>query len=141
MKIHNLITTHFAYCTVLGVTLLILSTLSSPETLQAAPQVTAQYSKSEGKEIVVEITVPSPPPSSIIFVQQLPTEVMIQRTQPKANSINQKKGKAKWLLRNLKPGKLSIRMFLDREVDRNEISGEIRFTASNGKGMATQQVK
>ena len=141
MKIHDLVTTHFVYSTILGGTLLILSALLISGRVQAAPQVTAHYSKSAGKEIVVEITVPSPPPSSIIFVQKLPTEVMIQRTQPKANSINQKKGKVKWLLRNLKPGKLNIRMFLDREVDRNEISGEIRFKASHGKGMTTQQVK
>jgi len=121
--------------------MIILVSIFNPAILQAASQVTVHYEKSSGSELVVEILVGSPPPTSLIFVQTLPADVIIEHTKPQAKSINAKKGKAKWLLRNLQPGKLSIRISLNREVRRDEISGEIRYKASERKGMIVEPVK
>ncbi len=109
--------------------------------LHANSQVTAHYKQSSGRELEVEILIPSPPPASIIFVQTLPADVKIQLSRPQAKSINAKKGEAKWLLRNLQPGKMSISFSINREVQRNEISGEIRYKTPDGKNMVNQPVK
>ena len=119
--------------------LLLLVTCFSTS-LYADSGVTARYLHSQGNELVIEILITSPPPSSLILMQKLPPGVIITNSHPSAQNVNTEKGEAKWLLRNLKPGTLSVRMSLDQTVLSNEISGEIRYKTPQDGSMKNQAV-
>ncbi len=90
---------------------------------------------------MIEITAGSNPPASAILMQRLPVGTRILASQPKVSNYNPKKSKAKWLLRNLNPGKSTVSMTLDQAVKATEISAEIRFKPQPGEKMITIQVK
>lgn len=116
---------------------LILLPLLLPVPLHAAPTVAAAYQQAGGDQLTVELRIGSPPPSSLILVQQLPPGVKLLAATPPANNVNTGKGEVKWLLRDIKAGTLVIRMTLDRAISTDQVAGEIRYKSSRGDGMET----
>lgn len=102
--------------------------------------VSAKYTRSNGSELAVSISVTPPAPSSIILIHKLPTGVRLVRADPPVNNVNNRKGVAKWLIREVAPGSHTIRLFLNREVTAEEISASIRYKPASGGGMKTQPV-
>ncbi len=121
----------------LGLGCLVLVTLMAPAGLRAGELVTARYLRAQGRELVVKIIVGSPPPPSLIFIQNLPAGVTIRRSMPPAQSVNAAGGKAKWLLREVQTGTIVVRMSLDREVQAAAITGEIRYREPRSGTMIT----
>lgn len=115
--------------------------LLMPAMLMAAPEITARYSQSQGTRLVIEINVGASQPSSAILVQHLPAGVRILSSQPEPEQYGENRGRAKWLLRNLRPGKSTVSMTLDRAVSGADISAEIRFKSAQGGKMTTIQVE
>ncbi len=111
-----------------------------PSMLHAAPHITARYVQANGTQLAIEITTGSISPASAILIQRLPPGVRILASQPRASNYNANKNKAKWLLRNLKPGKTTVTITLDRAVSASDISGEIRFKPAQRGKMQTIQV-
>lgn len=108
--------------------------LLMPTLLQAAPAITARYVQSHGTQLVIEINAGSSPPASAILIQHLPPGVRILASQPEAKHYSEEKNKAKWLFRNLRPGRSTVSMTLDRAVTQAEISAVIRFKSQqNGE--------
>lgn len=114
--------------------------LLMPTLLQAAPGITARYLQSQGTQLVIEINVGSSPPASAILIQHLPPGVHILNSQPEAKHYSEKKSKAKWLFRNLHPGRSTVSITLDRAVTKTEISAKIRFKAQQDGEMETIEV-
>ncbi|GEM_PF-1016698 len=106
----------------------------------ARAEVSAVYAQAQGTTLVVEVSIEAPPPSSLILVQNLPPGVTIVGAQPQPNNIDPAKGVAKWLLRNIVPGQVTIRMALDRPVAASEVSAEIRYMPAGGGGMRSRSV-
>ena len=119
--------------------LFILAALLLPMTSDAGAGVSAVYTQDQGTVLVVEIRVGAPPPSSLILIQNLPPGIRILEARPPANNINPG-GEAKWLLRDITPGQITIRMTLDRPVSAGDISAEIRLKTAPGGGMLTLPV-
>ncbi|HEJ83256.1 MAG TPA: hypothetical protein ENO25_01690 [Desulfobacteraceae bacterium] len=120
---------------------LLWSGLLMPAMLGAAPAISAGYVQARGTQLAIEITTGSNPPASAILVQQLPPGVRILASQPGFSNYDARRNQAKWLLRQLSPGKSTVTMTLDRAVSANEISAEIRFKPQQGGKMTTIQVK
>jgi hypothetical protein len=125
----------------LASTCLLWTGLLMPVILQAAPVISAKYVQNNGTQLVIEITAGSNPPASAILMQRLPVGTRILASQPEVSNYNPKKSTAKWLLRNLKPGKSTVSITLDQAVKATEISAEIRFKPQPGEKMITIQVK
>ena len=119
---------------------LILSMLFWPLVSGADELVTGLYKDIGGSEVRVELTVGNPPPASIILVQNLPKGVKVTASSPELKKFSPAKGKAKWLLSKVKPGKLVVSVSLERPIDKGEISGEIRYRGRAGK-MITAPLK
>lgn len=109
--------------------------------LKAAPDITARYQSSDGSELQIEITIGSPPPTSAILIQHLPDGVEIVRSSPRTNNYSPGKNVAKWLFRNLSPGKKTVRITLSRSVSSSEISAELRFKPARGGSMTSIGVR
>ena len=114
--------------------------LLMPVMLQAAPNISANYVKDNGTQLMIEITTGSNPPASAILMLRLPAGTRIIASQPEVSNYNPKKNNAKWLLRNLRPGKSTVSMTLDHAVNATEIAAEIRFKPKPGEKMVTIQV-
>ncbi len=106
----------------LGCTLFLL--LASPGRTQDL--VSGRYVGVQGRDVVLELTISAPPPATIIVKQKLPAGVTIIKSQPPIKSYNKKHRVAKWLLNNVRPGRLRISFTLSRVVRRDKITAEIR---------------
>jgi hypothetical protein len=111
----------------------ILFILSSPLNAAADELVTGRYLSASGKEIRVELKIGSPAPPSVILIQKLPKGTGVTASSPELKKYSPAKGKAKWLLSKVKPGKMTISMTLDRAIAKGEVSGEVRCRNSAGK--------
>ena len=112
---------------------LIFVVLAWPLGATAGDLVSGHYLKSSGKEIKVELRIGSPAPASIIVIQRLPKGTGVVSSSPKLKMYNPAKGKAKWLLSKVRPGKTTISMTLDRAIAKGEVSGEVRCRDASGK--------
>jgi hypothetical protein len=122
--------------------LLLWTGLLTPPLLRAEADMSAKFIQASGTKLVIEITTGSNPPASVFLIQRLSSEARILDSQPSYINYNTKKNQAKWLLRNLKPGKSKvIRITLDRAVLETGISAEIRFKSEQGWEMTTIQVE
>jgi len=107
------------------------STLFMPSQLYAS-DISARYIQAQGKQLVIEITAGPNPPALTILIQKFPDGVTMLSSAPPPNRYSAKKNKAKWLFRNLAPGKTKINMTLDRPVSSSEISAEVHFKPQQG---------
>jgi hypothetical protein len=98
-----------------------------PSQICAGNLVSAKYITSKGNQIVMELTIQSPAPNTIIVIQHLPKDTAIKQSDPQFDKYNPKRCEAKWLLRKVKPGNLRILMETTGSAKAGEIKGEIRY--------------
>ena len=108
---------------------------ATPAMAGDAGVVTCKYLKAGGSVIELELQVAGTKPVTVIVHQYLPDGVKIVASKPPMKKYNQQKGQAKWLLKNIFPGRKIVRMELDKEVKPGEISGEIRYRAPESGAM------
>ena len=89
----------------------------------------------------MELAIGSPAPASIILIQNLPIGVKVIASSPELKKYSPGKGKAKWLLRKVAPGKKIVSVTLERSVAKGEVSGEIRYRDAAGQMVAVQLSK
>ncbi len=104
--------------------------LAADKDIQAGSQVTARYILEENT-IILEFDIADPGPENIIVSQRLPKGTVIANAVPAFSTYQHKKGRAKWLLKNLKPGKHKIIIKLERPVDTAKIKASISFMNPN----------
>ncbi|MGV1099104.1 hypothetical protein ACUUL3_06780 [Thiovibrio sp. JS02] len=89
--------------------------------------VDCRYLSSSGTEIRLQIAVSSPPPTTLIIIQNIPEGRIIASASPGYNKYNEKRGEAKWLLKGVAPGSFVLAIRLDQPIGAGEINGEIRY--------------
>ncbi len=72
------------------------------------------------------IKIDNPAPNSLIIQQFFPPGLEVLSTSPKANGINQKKGKAKWFFKNPRSGNLHIRLTFRQDISKSSLHAAIR---------------
>jgi|GEM_PF-2990521 len=89
--------------------------------------VVCRYLKAQGREIIIEVAVTPPSPSSLIIVQQLPKGVRIVSASPPVKKFDINRNQARWLIMAVKTPTTRIRFRLDKAVEPSELSGEARY--------------
>ncbi len=83
--------------------LLFFSLVISPIDAQAEP-IRARYLQNNSKGSVLELTIGSPPPSSVIVKQRLPEKAGIKSVNPGYSKFSKGKSEATWLFKRPSPG-------------------------------------
>lgn len=89
--------------------------------------VSCRYLKASGKEIVLELDVKKPVPSMVIVMQKIPQGTTVINASPNFKKYNKASGEVKWLLTDIKPGRILIAMNLDKPASSGNVNGEIRY--------------
>lgn len=111
--------------------------LSTQIAFSSSEEITARYLQPRGTKISWKIFIPSPPPAAVIVTQSIPAGTVIKSSSPQFNSYDQEAGTAKWLLDNVTPGTVIMKMELDTPIrKKGEISGEIIFQDQTAKPIA-----
>jgi hypothetical protein len=92
----------------------------------AADLVSGHYSSSSGKSIALSLNIQSPAPASLIIEQYLPPGTEILSSKPKYKKYNRKQGKVKWLLKNVRSGKMTITLHLGNPVGQGSVQALLR---------------
>lgn len=122
------VSTFFRISLFLGVLLIYLYPLPT-----AASEIKAYYTSAQGKTITLRLAVGTPPPSTIIVIQKVPSGTEIIRSTPPYNSYKKKKGEIKWLIKKPGVGGLSIQLYLKNPVPAGSVSAMVRYMdAENG---------
>ncbi len=111
-----------------------------PSTARAGGIVSCKYLRAGGHNIQLELQVAGKAPVTIIVLQNFPVGVRIVDSRPAMKKYNKKKGQAKWLLKNVGPGRKILSMELDKSVKPTEINGELRYRPPNGGPMETMLI-
>lgn len=90
-----------------------------------ASTVNGRFIKGSGSTITLEISVGTPAPTSIIVEQSFSQKNTIKAAQPKPKKISGN-GNAKWLLKNIKPGKKRFTLQLASPL-KGSIRGVVRY--------------
>ena len=107
-------------------TLLVL--LALPANLRAGEGVVSgQYLSGAGQDIQLRVTVASPAPTTLIVIQNLPANTVIESASPAFNQYNAGKGEVKWLLTHVSQGSYNLSLHLPLPLASGGISGEIRY--------------
>jgi hypothetical protein len=89
--------------------------------------VSGRYTSSAGREILLQIDVGTPAPATVIIIQSLPPGTEIEQSTPELNMYKLERGEAKWLLKDMAPGRHSLSLRLKGPVSSGAVRGEIRF--------------
>ena len=84
------------------------------------------------QNVKLEVSVPSPPPSSIIAGITLPKNTKIVGTSPTSAKIDPKSSSVKWLVKNPRPGTLRFSASTSPAADFAQVSAEILYRAPGG---------
>ncbi len=96
-----------------------------PAISAAAELISGEYVSSEGTEIVLELSIKSPPPSSVIIIMRLPKGTETMKAEPATRT--KKDGEAKWLLKDLSEGSHRISLLLAAPLPEGAVSCEVRY--------------
>lgn len=88
--------------------------------------VTGKYISSNGKDIILHLTIQNPAPANLIVEQYLSPENTIQNTTPAAKKIDNTQGNVKWLFKNTRNGVLSLSIHLSAPLN-GDISAIVRY--------------
>ncbi len=99
---------------------------SQPSRAQAGERVSATCTVKE-RLIVLRIEVSSPGPETMIITQRLPGDTAIVKAEPGYSSYHPSKGKAKWLLKDIRPGVFEVKIELSSMVDPGAVSTVIAY--------------
>jgi hypothetical protein len=86
----------------------------------------------DNQNLRLEVSVPSPPPSSIIAGIKLPENTKIVGTSPKSAKIDPRTASVKWLVKNPRPGTLRFSASTSPPADFAKVSAEILYRAPAG---------
>ena len=86
----------------------------------------------DNQNLRLEVSVPSPPPSSIIASIKLPKNTKILSTSPKSAKIDPHASSVKWLVKNPSPGTLRFSASTSPPPDFSKVSAEILHRAPDG---------
>lgn len=100
--------------------------LYNAQSVSAADLVSGRYISSSGKTIELALDIQSPPPASLIIEQYLPPGTRIASSHPKLKKYNSKKGKAKWLLKNVRSGEIIVKLQLADKIGKGNIRALLR---------------
>ncbi|MCI5224630.1 MAG: hypothetical protein D3924_18670 [Candidatus Electrothrix sp. AR4] len=90
--------------------------------------ISARYSQPRGTDIRWHILIPDPPPAVVMMIQRIPPGTAVLNSSPALHSFDRETGTVKWLLTDVKPGKISMKMELDTPIrKKGEIGGEFIF--------------
>jgi hypothetical protein len=115
------------------ITALLISTafliyFSHPADTPEQQVISARYSQPRGTDIRWHILIPDPPPAVVMMIQRIPPGTTVLNSSPTYHSYDRETGTVKWLLSNVKPGKISMKMELDTPIrKKGEIGGEFIF--------------
>lgn len=112
-------------CLLAGIFFILFFFLSI-SSLDARGGVNGKYLHSRGQEIVLELSIGTPAPASLILKQQLPAGTRIIHADPPVKKYTPKNGKARWLFTDLKPGIMIIRLQLAESLHGKPPAAEIR---------------
>lgn len=107
----------------------------------AGELVSCRYLQSSGSTVLLELTVASPPPASIIIVQNLPQGTDIIRATPPPQKHSKEKGEVKWLLKGVESSRQTISMTLEPPLPTGVVSGEIRYKNPESGKMVSMPVR
>ena len=96
-----------------------------------AGQVAATVER-DNQKLRLEVSVPSPPPSSIIVGMKLPKNTKIVSISPRSAKIDPKTSSVKWLVKNPGPGTLRFSASASPPPDFSKVSAEILYRAPGG---------
>ncbi len=99
----------------------------TPGISNAGAKITGQYLKNSGKEIVLQLRIANPPPTSIIVLQRIPIGSGVSGSSPEYQKFKQDKGELKWLLRQPSAGQLNIRLYLKKPIQAGSVSASVRY--------------
>ncbi len=89
--------------------------------------ISCKYLKAAGHDIELELEVRGGAPLTVIVLQHLPAGVNVVGSRPAMKKYEAENGLAKWLLKNVKPGKSVVSIKLDKAVKPGDIKGELRY--------------
>ena len=101
-------------------------------TSQAEAQEIAGRYKLTGASIRYQIAVPQQKPAAVIIIQYLPPHTAIQNAIPAYDTYDPQTGIVKWLLSEVEPGVLTIRLQMASPVDQHAIKAEVLFKDHSG---------
>ena len=96
------------------------------QSVSAADLVTGHYVSSSGKSIELSLDIQTPAPVSLIIEQYLPPGTKIVDSKPKFKKYNSKKGKVKWLLKNVRSGKKKVTLQLADAIGQGNVRALLR---------------
>ena len=88
----------------------------SHTTVYGKDLVTARYISASGNSIVLTLSIGKPGPANLIVEQYIPPGNTVLTTSPKAQKIDHKKGKVKWLFRNTTSGNFRLSITLKEPI-------------------------
>ena len=93
----------------------------------------------EGQDLRLDVSVPAPPPSSIIAGIKLSPQVKIVRTSPASAKIDPNTPHIKWLVKNPRPGSHRFTVTSSPAVDFSQVSAEVLYR--DPRGGSLQKIK
>ncbi|MCD6389827.1 MAG: hypothetical protein J7L69_10490 [Desulfobulbaceae bacterium] len=111
-----------------------------PVSAVAEGLISCKYLKGSGSKIELQLDISSPPPPTIIILQYLPAGVEILKSRPKMKKYNKERGQARWLLKDVRPGSMTVMMELNKAVDKGTIKGELRYRNPESGSMETMEI-
>jgi hypothetical protein len=97
-----------------------------PDTGLAQTVVAGNYLKKSGKEIVLQLNIGRPAPTSIIVTQYIPGNTGVISSSPPHKKYNKGKGELTWLIKHPSPGKQRIQLKLHGPGIKS-VSASVRF--------------
>lgn len=132
----------FARNTYLIIISILFICLCSSHAFSADQQtIKARYKKPRGNTIKWYIHIPSPAPAAVIVTQHIPPGTTVKSSKPAYQSFDPETGTVKWLLTDVRPGNISMKMELDRPISKKgEIKGDITFQDKTSKPIAYSSI-
>ena len=106
-------------------TILILTVLH--EAALADNSARIDYQRINKNKVVFVVRISSPPPTSVIVQHFHPGSNALVASSPRAQQISNKKGYAKWLLKNVRPGVYPFSLTFTENVRPRDIQLMIRY--------------
>ena len=120
---------------------LVISLLLLSQTNASADElITATQPMQENGGVILQLAVSEPPPASIIVSLSLLPPVEILNASPAAKKYNAEKNKAKWLLKDLKPGSYAIHYQLSMPVSPAQVDCAVQYRDPRNGEMISKKV-
>lgn len=95
-----------------------------------AAEISSHYLSDKGKTIILQLSIGSPAPNTIIVVQHLPPGSNVINSSPPHNTYKKKSEKIKWLIKNPTSGNMAIQLHLQDQVDAGSFPATVRYMDS-----------